>query len=72
MLLQQRFQQIGYLPPALASTDKDYRFAAVVVDRPDTVAFFGLSGRRDHHLPAPGTPGRLERGHPTQVELLGV
>src|SRR5215207_2432575 len=72
MLLQKRLQQFGDLRSAFAATDENNRLAAMVVDRADAVSLFGLGGSLDHHLLAHRGPHRLEDGHPTQVELVGV
>jgi hypothetical protein len=74
MLLQQCFEQLGSLPPALAATEQDHRLAGVVVDRPDAVSLgVGWVGVSIITCSGPwGSTSPAASASSSQVELVGV
>jgi hypothetical protein len=72
MSVKQSLQQLSHLAASFASSDQHEGFSRMVVDCTKTIAFPGLSGRRDHHLLALPAPHRSERWQPADVELVGV
>ncbi len=49
-----------------------YRFAGLVVDRPQAVVPLGHAGRGDHHLLPDRALQSAQGRHPTDIEFVGV